>query len=101
MRRFGLLMVSVAGMVFAGSAALADAAASAPAPAATATTTTTTQSSDLDKVVCRTMTAPTGTRIGARRECLTQRAWDDIRQQSEKDTSKMQENRGIVSPGKQ
>ena len=38
---------------------------------------------------------------GARRECRTQREWDDIRQQSAKDTDKMQGNRGIAAPGKQ
>jgi len=97
-RSFGLLMVSVAGMVLAGSAALADAAA--PAPAAAPAATATTNAGDPDKVVCRTMAPTTGTRIGTRRECLTQRQWDDIRQQTQKDTTKMQENRGIVGPGK-
>jgi len=96
-RKFGLLMVSVAGMVFAGSAAMADAAPPPPAPAATDAVKT----SDLDKMVCRTMAPATGTRIGARRECRTQREWDDIREQSAKDTDKMQGNRGIITPGKQ
>ena len=86
MRKFGLLMVSVAGMVFAGSAAMADAAAPAPAPAATDPA----KAADLDKMVCRQMAPATGTRIGARRECRTQREWDDIRQQSQKETNKME-----------
>jgi hypothetical protein len=73
-------------MVLAGSAALADAAAPAPAPAAT----TTTNSGDLDKMVCRTLTPATGTRLGVRRECRTQREWDDIRQQSQKETNRME-----------
>lgn len=87
MRKFGLLMVSVAGMVFAGSAALADAAPPPPAPVASSDAA---KISDLDKTVCRTMAPATGTRIGARRECRTQREWDDIRQQSQKETNKME-----------
>ena len=83
MRRFGLLMVSVAGMVLVGSAAIAD-AASPSAPAAPA------KVNELDKTVCRTMAPATGTRIGARRECRTQREWDDIREQSQKETNKME-----------
>lgn len=90
MRKFGLLMISVAGMVVAGSAALADAAATPPPAPAAAAASDPSVASELNKVVCRTMTAPTGTRIGARRECRTQREWDDIRQQSEKETTKMQ-----------
>ena len=86
MRKFGLLMVTVAGMAFAGSAAMADAAPPPPAPAATDAA----KPSDLDKMVCRTMAPATGTRIGARRECRTQREWDDIRLQSQKETNKME-----------
>ena len=85
MRKFGLLMISVAGMVVAGSAALADSAP--PPPAAT---TAAANPADLDKMVCRQMAPATGTRIGARRECRTQREWDDIRQQSQKETNKME-----------
>jgi hypothetical protein len=88
-RKFGLLMISVAGMVVAGSAALADAAPPPPAPAATSDAA---KQSELDKMVCRQMAPATGTRIGARRECRTQREWDDIRQQSQKETSKMEGN---------
>jgi hypothetical protein len=80
-------MVSVAGMVVAGSAAMADAAPPPPAPAAA---TQAEKSSDLDKMVCRTMQPATGTRIGARRECRTQREWDDIREQSQRETNKME-----------
>jgi hypothetical protein len=85
-RSFGLLLVSVAGMVLAGSAAMADAVPPPPAPAASDAAKT----NDLDKTVCRTLAPATGTRIGARRECRTQREWDDIRQQSQKETNKME-----------
>ena len=94
MRKFGLLMVTVAGMAFAGSAAMADAAPPPPAPAATDAAKT----SDLDKMVCRTMAPATGTRIGARRECRTQREWDDIRQQSQKITSQMEGSSHTTNP---
>jgi len=96
-RKFGLLMISVAGMVVAGSAALAD-AAPPPAPAANSDAA---KQAELDKMVCRQMAPATGTRIGARRECRTQREWDDIRQQSQKETGQMQGNRGMDTPGKQ
>jgi hypothetical protein len=78
-------MISFAGMVVAGTAALADAAPPPPAPA-----TAVANPADGDKMVCRTMAPATGTRIGARRECRTQREWDDIRQQSEKLTNSME-----------
>ena len=89
MRKFALLLVSTIGLSIAASAAMADAAAPAPAtpaaqpaPAATA--------ADLDKMVCRNLAAETGTRIGNRRECRTQREWDDIRMQSQKTTNHME-----------
>jgi hypothetical protein len=104
-RKVGLMLVTVAGMALAGSAVLADSTtpdataattpAAQPAPAAAPTS-----DPDADKMVCRMMDAPTGSRIGVRRECRTQREWDDIRAQAAKDTSKMQENRGIAAPGK-
>jgi len=79
-------MISIAGMVVAGSAAMADAAPPPPAPAATEAA----KPADLDKMVCRNMAPATGSRIGARRECRTQREWDDIREQSQKETNKME-----------
>ncbi|HWA92570.1 MAG TPA: hypothetical protein VG889_21240 [Rhizomicrobium sp.] len=94
MRKFGLLLVSVAGLAICGTAAMADAAQ----PASDATqAASTTNDSDLDKIVCRSMGAPTGSRLGARRECKTQREWDDIRRQNEKEVSKMQA-RDSLSP---
>ena len=36
---------------------------------------------DPDRVVCQTGPAPTGTRIGATRECHTQREWDRMREE--------------------
>ena len=85
-RKFALMLVSTVGLTVCASAAMADAAAPAPAPSAQPATSV----SDLDKTVCRTLPPATGTRIGARRECRTQREWDDIRIQSQKETSKME-----------
>lgn len=107
MRKFGLMLVAAAGMAMAGSTALADSTTSpAAAPAATTPAAQSAPAAapvadpDADKMVCRMMDAPTGSRIGVRRECRTQREWDDIREQAAKDTNKMQENRGVVAPGK-
>jgi hypothetical protein len=62
--------------------------ACATAVAAVAQTTSkpaTPTNSDLDQVVCHTMAAPTGTRLGAHHECHTQREWDaqELREQQE------------------
>ena len=94
MRKFALMLVSTVGLTVCASAAMADAAASAPVPPAPAA-----NQADLDKQVCRNMAPATGTRLGARRVCRTQREWDDIRLQSEKDTDKMQKP-GMLAPGK-
>lgn len=86
MRKLALALVSTVGFGVFASAAMADAAPAAPAPAATAPA----NENDLDKMVCRTMPPPTGSRLGTRRECRTQREWDDIRLQSQKETTHMQ-----------
>lgn len=85
MRKLAFALVSTVGLSIYGSAAMADDAPAAPAPAAPAAT-----QSDLDKMVCRNLPPPTGSRLGTRRECRTQREWDDIRLQSQKETNKMQ-----------
>jgi hypothetical protein len=76
-----------------GSGAMAqDTASPAPtaAPAAAAAPTAAEPAGDPNKVVCRNMEAATGTRLGVRRECKTQREWDDARLQTEKEISHMQ-----------
>ena len=102
MRKLALLLVSTAGLIVMGSSAMAEdpaqpapaAPAAAPAAAAPAPAATT---SDLDKVVCRNMEAATGTRLGARRECKTQREWDDARLQTQKEIGQMQSS-GNLGP---
>jgi len=93
-RKFALMLVSTVGLTVCASAAMADAAAPAPVPA----TQPAANQAELDKMVCRTMPPATGTRIGTRRECRTQREWDDIRLQSQKETTKM-EGGGFQKPG--
>ena len=77
----------------------------APAPAAPASpatiTTSPAQSSDadLDRVVCRTSGPPTGSRLGGRRTCQTQREWNAQEQQNQDELNKAQIQRGLNQPG--
>ncbi len=99
MRKFGLLLVSVAGLallsgsasatpsdtelsqVLWGAGAVADStgAQNAGQPAA-----------DPDKMVCKTLPPATGSRIGTRRECHTQGEWDQIARQDQSSLTKAQ-----------
>ena len=69
MRSF--VLVSAFALMVPLGAAAADPQAPAPAPTATAAA----QTSDPDQVICRTGPPPIGSRIGATRECHTQREW--------------------------
>lgn len=83
MKKFVLL--TIAAVAFAAPALAEDTApAVAPstqAPAAQGDTSTT--DSALDKVVCKKLAPPTGTRLGARRVCQTEREWRDMMQRSQ------------------
>jgi hypothetical protein len=70
---------------------------SAPAAAPAAVAPAAAPAEDPNKVVCRNAEAPTGSRLGTRRECKTQKEWDDARLQSERDVSHMQTS-GQLSP---
>lgn len=88
MRKFALLLVSTAGLMVLGNAvALADGSQTTTDPAQTSSA-----QSDPDKVVCRSMDPPTGSRLGSRRECKTQREWDDIQRQARQQTEHQQSN---------
>lgn len=83
-------------LALASAFAMASAAAD-PTPNAAGSTTPaaapaqpTIDLSDPNRMVCRTLGARTGSRIGGRRECRTQREWDDIRQQDQHSLEKMQ-----------
>jgi hypothetical protein len=95
-------MLCVAGLLAAP--AIADpappAAPSVTAQASGAPAAVTTESdADLDKVVCRSLEPPTGTRLGTRRVCQTQRQWQDQEEQARHALEKEQNNRGIVTSG--
>jgi hypothetical protein len=46
--------------------------------------------SDPDRIVCHDSPAPTGTRLGGRRECHTQKQWDMMRQQDQQTINSVQ-----------
>jgi hypothetical protein len=75
-----------------GSSAMAeDPAQSAPAAApAAAVAPAAAPAEDPNKMVCRSLEAPTGSRLGTRRECKTQKEWDDARLQSQRDVSHLE-----------
>lgn len=54
---------------------------------------------DIDRVVCRTMAAATGTRLGARRECHSQREWDRMQQEQQNEITRLQVQRGNGGSG--
>lgn len=89
MRKFALMLVSTAGLMVLGNvAALADGAQATTDPTQAAAATT----GDPDKIVCRSMDPPTGSRLGSRRECKTQKEWDDIQRQARQQTEHQQSN---------
>ncbi len=89
MRKFALMLVSTAGLMVLGNvAALADGASGTTDPAQAAAA----PAGDPDKIVCRSMDPPTGSRLGSRRECKTQREWDDIQRQARQQTEHQQSN---------
>jgi hypothetical protein len=45
---------------------------------------------DPDRVVCHSLPAPTGTRLGGRSECHTQRQWDQMRQEEQQTINSIQ-----------
>jgi hypothetical protein len=91
MRASLIFPIAVSGLLLASATVRADSPPPPPAPAQTAAAT-----NDGDKMVCRTLSAKTGSRLGGRRECRTQREWDDILHQQQDETSKMQA-RGLTS----
>ncbi len=72
MRIFAIAMSGAVSMLIMG-AALAE---PAPAPASDV-------QNDLNRIVCKSTPAPTGTRLGAGRTCRTQREWDEIQKQDQ------------------
>ncbi len=83
------LLMSAFGLAMSATLAAADPAPTA-APTQPAAATAPAAQVDADKIVCRTEPPATGSRLGSRRTCRTQREWDDIREQSQKETNKME-----------
>jgi hypothetical protein len=75
--------------------ALAASAMAQTAPTTSSTPATPTDA-DMDQVVCHSMPPPTGSLLGAHRECHTQREWTARQQQAEQEIEKTQ--RGEQGP---
>lgn len=88
--RSTLFAMSLAGLLGSTLAALADPPAPAPATQPAAATQTSDSTNDPNAIICRTMDAQTGSRIGGRRICQTQREWDDWRKQNEETVKQFQ-----------
>jgi hypothetical protein len=97
-RKLALLLVSAAGLSVMASSAMAE--DPAPAAASAAVAPAAAPAEDPNKIVCHNMSAPTGTRLGVRRECKTQKEWDDARLQTEKEISNMQTQGNFGPRGK-
>jgi hypothetical protein len=60
------------------------AAPQTPAAAPTAASHDDATEADLDKIVCKSQPPPTGTRLGARKTCLSVRQWRVVEEESQK-----------------
>jgi hypothetical protein len=99
MRRFVFASFSAFALI-AATSSFADPpaqpqAAPATAPAATAAAVPGDTVDELDKIVCRELKPKTGTLLGERRVCRTEREWIAQREHAQKDITKMQTNIGI------
>jgi Flp pilus assembly protein CpaB len=100
MKKSVLLMI--AAVAFAAPALAEDVVpASAPsAQAPTAQGDAPASTSSLDQVVCKKMPPPTGTRLGSRRVCQTEREWRDLMLRSQENiTHSQQKGAGYGGPG--
>jgi hypothetical protein len=62
-------------------------------------TTAASNTNDGNQIVCKSMAPPTGTRLGARRICQTQKQWDAQMKQDQKALSQQQVQTGYNSGG--
>lgn len=95
--RFALLAISVA--VLSISSAFADPPATPAATPAAAPAQPAATANDPNKIVCRSKAAKIGSRLGATRECRTQREWDDISAQDRREVEKMQAGGNLAPQG--
>ena len=96
-RKAVLVAASLATFIVCGSAASANPAESGTTAVAAASTDPATP--DPDKIVCRSAAPVVGTRLGARRECATQREWDQRRLDSQKELENSQTHTFTQSHG--
>jgi hypothetical protein len=94
--RLAVLFASVA--MFSTSSAPADPPAASSTPPSAAAAQPASNANDPNKVVCRSQAAKIGSRLGATRECRTQREWDEISTQDRREVEKMQAT-GMGSSG--
>ena len=66
------------------------------APPTTGESSTTVTTSDLDRVECKKLAPPTGTRLGGRTVCQTVRQWQVLMHDSQETLTRMQ-NRGAAA----
>lgn len=71
-------------------------AGTAAAAAAKGTAKAAPQKSDLDRVVCKEQDT-IGTRLGAKKVCMTVAQWDEFNRDEQEQTQHIQQNLGIVS----
>lgn len=83
-------VVAIVGLLGSSAVVLAQTAAPAQQPAAMAAA----PAADPNQIICKTMDPPTGTRLGPRRICQTQRQWDDEAQQARQQLMQMQSDVG-------
>lgn len=91
MTKFALLMIAAVAFT---APVLAEDAAVPPAAAPAAQGDSTSDTSFLDRVVCRKLAPPTGTRLGARKICQTEREWRDLEQRSQDNVARSQQKGG-------
>ncbi len=92
------ILLVIAAAAFAVPALAEDAA---PPPAAapgmqapTAKGDAATDTSYLDRVVCKTLPPPTGTMLGSRKVCKTEREWRELTKRSQDDINSKQQKLG-------
>jgi hypothetical protein len=96
---------SFVALVFVVSAVMPLAASGGDVQGALAATTTapeaasSNQATDLDTVVCKKLEPPTGTRLGGRTICQTNRHWQELQRRSQEETTKIQDRGNFTGPG--
>jgi hypothetical protein len=96
------LVVGLSGVIATSAIAQSDASAPAASNGSSAAASTPTDPDyDPNKVICKTVKPPTGTRVGSSRNrqrvCQTRAAWDD--QAREAQESLRVRDKGVCSPG--